>query len=174
MAAAQRVRTKRLLTEAEGYLELGMPQHALEVLRRIDDPATFRAQWLHLQGLARQQLGQIDRAADLLEQAADLAPSNLGVQLTLAALLRLQGRIGEATQRLVSLMEHSPELASEAALHYMLARLYSLQGDKDRLLWHLNKAVELAPELRERLRDEEDFRPFTGDPDFQALFSIIV
>ncbi len=174
MAAAQRVRIKRLLAEAEGYLELHMPQQALEALQRIDDPATFRAQWLHLQGLAYEQLGQLDRAVALLEEAAELAPSNLPIHLTLATLLRHQGRVAEAIERLVHLMQENPELATEAALHYTLARLYSLRGDKEHLLWHLSKAVELAPELREQLPQEEDFRPFADDPDFQALFSIIV
>ncbi len=174
MAAAQRVRIKRLLNEAEGYLELQMPQQALRALERIDDPATFRAQWLYLQGLAQQQLGDLDRAVALLEDAVELAPSNLVMHLALASLLRQQGRIAEAIRRLVRLMQESPELAAEAPLHYTLARLYSLNGDKEHLLWHLSKAVELSPELREQLSQEEDFRPFAGDPDFQALFSIIV
>ncbi len=174
MAATQPVRIRRLLTEAEGYLELQMPQQALRALQRIDDPATFRAQWLHLQGLARQQLGQQDQALALLEQAAELAPSSLGIQLSLAAQLRQQGRLDEAVERLVQVMNDVPELAGESALHYALARLYSLQGDKAHLLWHLSKAIELSPELREQLPQEEDFRPFADDPDFQALLSIIV
>ncbi len=43
-----------------------------------------------------------------------------------------------------------------AAAHYNVARLYSRSGDIDRCLVYLDRALELAPNLRPEATDDEN------------------
>ena len=50
MNARTRGRQAKIQLEAEGYLELGMPEHALQTLGRLGDPAKFDVGALYLWG----------------------------------------------------------------------------------------------------------------------------
>ncbi len=173
VASPQVQRTRRLLRQAQGYLELNMPQQALETLQRVT-PGSFQAQWNFLLGQAHAQLGEASKAQEHLQRAAELAPSNPEIQLAWAQFLHQRGQSQQAVATLLQLLENHPEAASQAPLHYLLARAYSLLGKKEPMLWHLSKAVELEPGLRQQIAHEGDFRPFAHDPDFLALFSMTV
>ena len=62
MSLHNRIRYQRLLREAEGYLELGLPQLAIQTLEKIDEPGTFRGIQLYL-------LGEAFRAQGLFAEA---------------------------------------------------------------------------------------------------------
>ncbi|MEK6238974.1 MAG: tetratricopeptide repeat protein [Planctomycetales bacterium] len=77
-------RMKDVFSEAEGYLELGMPQHALEVLERCAPYGwEHRTEFLYLQAEALRELDRLDEAAGVLEEALVHDPSELRLRLAL-------------------------------------------------------------------------------------------
>lgn len=68
------VKTVKHLFAAEGYLELGMPQYALNELAAIDDPNPVEASVEYLSGEAFRQQERYDDAVKSLERAARLIP----------------------------------------------------------------------------------------------------
>ena len=68
------VKTVKRLFAAEGYLELGMPEQALEELALIEDPAPVEASVEYLTGEAFRQQERYDDAVKALERAARLIP----------------------------------------------------------------------------------------------------
>lgn len=68
------VKTVKHLFAAEGYLELGMPQYALNELAGIEDPEPVEASVEYLSGEAFRQQERYDDAVKSLERAARLIP----------------------------------------------------------------------------------------------------
>ncbi len=68
------VRAVKRISEAAGYLDLEMPQQALETLRCISNPGPFEAQIEFLKGKAFQQNAQFEQAAVCLAVAAKKVP----------------------------------------------------------------------------------------------------
>ncbi|MCL2623729.1 MAG: hypothetical protein FWD31_08700 [Planctomycetaceae bacterium] len=68
------IRTVKRMTEASGYLDIEMPQQALEVLCRITQPGPFVAQVAFLCGKALQQVKRFEDAALCLAVAAKSIP----------------------------------------------------------------------------------------------------
>jgi tetratricopeptide (TPR) repeat protein len=87
------VKTVKRLFAAEGYLELGMPQYALEELAAIEDATPVEASVEYLTGEAFRQQERYDDAVKSLERAAQLipAPFNKVVWLSLSDCFRKRG-----------------------------------------------------------------------------------
>jgi tetratricopeptide (TPR) repeat protein len=162
---------QRILREAEGYLEIGMPQYALDVLARMNDPGTFKGQQSYLTGEALRALERYDEAIRPLEQAADILPSNIAVWLALGWCRKRTGRLDLAIQALERAEEVEPK---QALIQYNLACYWSLAHKKQRALAYLRRAISLDPNFRDLIGDETDFDPIRSDPEFRALASIIV
>lgn len=171
MTGGNRIRLQRILREVEGYLELEMPQTALELLNRIQEPGTFRGQQLYLTGEALRSLERYSDAIAPLEQAADLQPSNLRIWLALGWCQKRVGRLDLAIEALERAEEVAPD---EAVVPYNLACYWSLAGKKQQALSYLSRAFAIDPEFRERIHEEPDFDPIRSDPEFRALTEIIV
>ena len=88
VSAGNRIRIERVLREAEGYLELGMPRQTLALLDRIEQPGTFKARILFLKGDALRGLESYQEAVPLLVDAVDLAPSNIHAWMALGLVLQ--------------------------------------------------------------------------------------
>lgn len=70
----QVVRAVKRLSQAIGYLELGMTQQALACLEGIDDPGPFTAVAEMLRGEAARREDRLDDAARSFEAAARMMP----------------------------------------------------------------------------------------------------
>jgi len=171
VSRSDRIRTRRILREAEGYLELGMPDHALKNLDRITDPATFRGQALYLRGEALRALRRHREALSHLEEAADLAPSNVQIWVALGWCYKRAGKIHLAVEALERAIDVQPSMP---LLHYNLACYLSLAGEKRRAVRELATAIEMDDGYRYKVIDEPDFDALRGDPEFLSLTSIIV
>jgi hypothetical protein len=66
-------------------------------------------------------------------------------------------------------IEAHPESAS---LHYNMACLEAVQGNRETALAALRTAVELKPEVAEWARDDDDFESVRDDPGFRALTAL--
>jgi tetratricopeptide (TPR) repeat protein len=171
VSASNRIRLQRVLREAEGYLELGMPRQALALLDRIDQPGTSKGQYLFLKGDALRNLENYQDAVPLLVAAVDLAPSKIDAWMALGWCYKRIGRLDDAIDSLERAHEVQP---AEPLIEYNLACYYSLKGVKQQALDHLSRAINTNPIFKEMVGREPDFDPIRSDPGFQALVSVTV
>jgi tetratricopeptide (TPR) repeat protein len=162
----KRIRQTKVQRAAEGYLELGMPQHALDTLARLGDPAGFDGHGLYLRGEALRAMERYREALLPLTQAARLAPENLHVWFALGWCYKRTGQIDLAIRSLERVLAVDP---AEALVHYNLACYWSLAGDKRRALEYLSQALAIDPDYRRLIDGEPDFNSIRSDPQFQAL-----
>ncbi|MBL9092391.1 MAG: tetratricopeptide repeat protein [Planctomycetaceae bacterium] len=171
MSLHNRIRYQRLLREAEGYLELGLPQLAIQTLEKIDEPGTFRGIQLYLLGEAFRAQGRFAEAIEALEASADKKPSKIDIYLALGWCYKRTGRLDRAIEALEKALAID---AKQAILHYNLACYWSLNGDKRRTCDYLSEALRLDPDYRDLIAGESDFDPVREDPEFQSLTSVTV
>lgn len=169
-----RLRYSQILKEAEGYLELDLPEQALATLERAGEGGTFRGHVLYLRGEALRALERYAEAADALREAADLSPSNVSIWLALGWCYKRTDRLELAIDALQQAQHTDPDPATAALLLYNLACYWSLAGKKERALSSLAGAFALDAHYRDLVGSEPDFDPLRSDPDFRELTSIIV
>jgi tetratricopeptide (TPR) repeat protein len=169
--ARNQIRLEQIERHAEGYLELGMAQHALDELDQLRVAAAGSPRALYLRGEALRELERYREALKPLRKAAKVDPDNTHVWLSLGWCHKRTGRVDLAVKALERALEVEP---TEPLLQYNLACYLSLVGNKERALAHLSQALKLAPRYREMVHDEPDFDPIRSDPDFEALTRVIV
>lgn len=172
MISHRRVRLNQVLREAEGYLELDMPQHALDALTRlVKTEVATSPTYYYLEGEALRATQRFDDALVPLNKAAELAPGNVHVWLALGWCYK---RIGEIELAIESL-ERALEIEEDQALvHYNLACYWSMAGNKRQALDYLSRSFALDSHYRDLVAEESDFDPIRSDPEFLALTSVIV
>lgn len=166
MESKKQRNARRKLIEAEGYLELGMPEEALRILDStiwqgaLEFPAHF------LRGLILRDLTRYDEAVEALESAHRARPDDTDVLLTLGWCLKRANQLPLAIRAL----EHASRAQPKNALvRYNLACYHSLAGDRRAALDELKRALDLDPKLRELIDGETDFDPIRTDPQFRRL-----
>lgn len=160
------VRRAKIQREAEGYLELGMPEYALRALGRLGDPAAFDGETLYLWGEGLRALERFFEALMPLERAAKAAPDDIRVRIALGWCYKRTGRLDLAIDALEQALLVEPE---EPLLRYNLACYLSLAGRKRRALRYLSLALASDPAYRELVEAESDFDSLRNDPEFQAI-----
>lgn len=156
MALKRSNRLIRQLDRAEGYLMLDLPALALEILQSRTESQWGRYQFesSFLCGEALRALGRYRDALRPLENAARLQPGNIGVAISLGWCYKRTHRLAQAIDALLRAGQEHPD---EPLLHYNLACYWSLAGYPDQALNELGLAIELDPDLRDRIADEPDF-----------------
>lgn len=161
----------RQLREANGYLELGMSEHALGVLERLNDIDEVRVEIACLRGMALRELKRYREAIPPLLIAAEAQPQDINLWIALGWCYKRIGRLDLAIDALERARKVRP---NEALILYNLACYWSLMKNKEMSLQYLARALSLDETYRLMIPDETDFDPLRGDPDFQTLTSIIV
>lgn len=165
------IRRVHTLRQAEGYLELNMPESAVAVLNRLGDSDVLGAHGLYLLGESLRSMERYCEALVPLAKVAALVPEDPHVALAIAWCYKRVGRLESA----IAAMERALEYSSTCAiLHFNLACYLSLGQSVRRSLRHLSRALTLDPALRDLLDDEADFDPIRMDPGFVALTSLVV
>jgi tetratricopeptide (TPR) repeat protein len=170
-SAHDRIRRQHLLVQAEGYLELGMVEHALEVLDRCEQLARLPEHGLYLRGQCLRELGRFREALDPLWQAAQSNPENIGTWLALGWCYKRTGKLDRAIESLEEALSVEP---NDALVHYNLACYWALAKNKRQALNYLRKAFALEEDYRSLVAEESDFDPIRDDPAFQALMRVTV
>ena len=171
MTDLERTRLKHAERQAEGYLELGMAEHALEILFPHGQRRQLSPRGLYLWGEALRSLERYQEALAPLEAAAENTPDNVPVRLAMGWCYKRTGKLPQAVAALERALVTSPE---NALLHYNLACYLSLAGRKPEAVKHLSKALIAEPVYRLMLEDEPDFDPMRNDPAFVALTQVSV
>ncbi len=166
-----RIRRQQLLLQAEGYLELGMADHALQVLSRCGDEQSLPDHALYLKGQCLRELGRFREALDPLWQAAQRSPDNISIWLALGWCYKRTGKLDRAIESLEEALAAEP---NDALVHYNLACYWSLAKNKRQALSYLARAFKLQDEYRNLVAEETDFDPIRDDPAFQALLRVAV
>jgi tetratricopeptide (TPR) repeat protein len=186
--SVHRHQQQQLIRQAEGYLELGMYEHALAIAERVDvvsrltggdakDPgeAEDHNQLLghaaYIKGEALRSLERYEEALVPLLVAAKRSPDDIHVWLAIGWCYKRTGRLNLAIGALDAALATDP---GNALLHYNLACYWSLSGEKDRVLEYLGEALEIDDSYRLLIDEEPDFDPLRNDRDFLALTSVIV
>ena len=164
-----RIRLRQYERQAEGYLEIGMPQQALDALERLTRAQSLGSHGLYLRGKALADLGRYADALTPLGEVARVDPENIHVRLIQGWCHKRIGRIDLAVRDLETALRSSPD---DALLHYNLACYQSLAHNKRRALRHLSRALVLDASFRTLIDGESDFDPLRSDADFQALLGI--
>ena len=161
-----RIRRMKLQHQAEGYLELGMPQQALDVLGRVGEAGDIDARTLYLQGEALRSLGRCADALTVLRRVAEKEPESIHVWLAIGWCYKRTGHLELAIEALEAALAADPE---EALIHYNLACYWCLAGGKRQTLMYLEQALILDSSYRSMIEGESDFDAMRADPDFQAV-----
>jgi Flp pilus assembly protein TadD len=156
----------KLQHQAEGYLELGMPQQALDLLDRLEGTEGSDGQTLFLQGEALRALERFHDALIPLNRAAQAEPENIHVWLALGWCHKRTGRLDWAIDALETARSLDPE---DALVRYNLACYLTLAGKKRQALTYLEQAVSLDPHFGRLSEREADFDSLRSDPEFRAI-----
>jgi Flp pilus assembly protein TadD len=157
--------------QAEGYLELGMPLHALDVLARVGSSDRLSDHGLYLKGEGLRALGRYREAIEPLSRAAQGDPRNIHVWLALGWCHKRTGRIDLAIESLEEALAVEP---NDALVNYNLACYWAVANSKRQSLAYLERAFELEDHYRALVADEPDFDTIRSDPGFQSLVRVTV
>jgi Flp pilus assembly protein TadD len=171
VSSHDRIRRQQLIMQAEGYLELGMPGHALDVLERCGDPELLTEHALYLQGESLRSLERYREAVVPLKRAAQGDPNNIHVWLALGWCYKRTGRLDLAIEALEEALAAEP---NDGLVHYNLACYWSLANNKRQALSYLARAIHLKDRYRAMVAEEPDFDTIRQDPAFQALVRVTV
>jgi len=166
MAQVARDRIIRKLAEAEGYLDLGLPRRALDILQARPDWTSMQFEASFLMGRALRTLERHREALRPLEIAYALRPGDVGVAMALGWCYKRTHRLAQAIDALERAARKHPE---EPLLHYNLACYWSLAGEPSKALDELSSALDLEPDLRLRIPSEPDFDAIRSHAGFQRL-----
>jgi Flp pilus assembly protein TadD len=159
------------VTQAEGYLELGMASHALALLERWGEGDALPEHVLYLKGQVLRELGRYREALEPLTRAAHCNPDNVSAWLALGWCYKRTGKLDRAIESLEEALSVEP---NDALVHYNLACYWSLARNRKQALAYLAKAFDLQDEFRSLVADEPDFDSLRSDPAFQALVRVTV
>lgn len=166
MSRISRDRVRRLLDEAEGYLMLDLPSRSLQILGSRPDWSTMKFEANLLKGEALRCLDRYREALKPLEVAASLRPGDKRVALALGWCYKRTNRLAQAIDSLERALRENPD---ESLLHYNMACYWSLAGNGPKALDALSTALDLDPDLRSLIAEEQDFDRLRGHPEFDRL-----
>lgn len=166
MSRISRDRVRRLLDEAEGYLMLDLPRRSLQILSSRPDWSTMQFEASFLKGESLRCLDRFREALKPLEVAASLRPGDTRVALALGWCYKRTNRLAQAIDSLERALRENSE---QPLLHYNLACYWSLAGNSPKALDALAAALDLDPELRSLIAEEQDFDQLRGNPEFDRL-----
>ena len=170
MAASSLDRQQRLLEAARGYLELNMPDYAINELRQIRSLDSCAFDWHSLMGHAQRLKSEYHTALVSFQKALDRRPQATDVLMGMAWCHKRLDDIDEAILLSEQAQQRQP---ANAIIQYNLACYLCLAGDRSRALSWLGRALRLDASLVELTADEADFDNLRNDPGFQMIVSVV-
>ncbi|MFH1148438.1 MAG: glycosyltransferase [Pseudomonadota bacterium] len=127
---------------AEQYLDLGMPDKALEILDRgvvlFPDMVELRFN----RGLSLDRLGRYEEARTEYESVLDRKPDHVGATHNLAQICLFANHPAQS----IELLERGIDLGMKhPGIFFVLGRAYDTAGDWDRALMNFDRALTIQP-----------------------------
>ncbi len=145
--------TKQILRAASGWLELGMPDDALNELKNLPQENRCERTAMELRLAAEMALKNWKDAAETAKSLCIESVDDPHHFLHAAFCLHELGETLEAKKWL----QRGPEILSEMALfHYNMACYLWTLGEKERAHNHLNQAFNMDDSFRESARFDKD------------------
>ncbi len=167
MTRESQIYFENLRREAEGYIELGMYQHALDLLQKLNRSfPIIDLGVMYLQGECLRVLDRCCEAWRIMESVTAIQPGNIHVLVNLAWTQKRAGRIDLACDSIREALYFEP---NNALLHFHVACYYSLLGEKRKSVDHLGRALVLDPTFHGMVPEEPDFDPVRNEPEFVHL-----
>jgi len=163
---------RRRIEEAEGFLDLDLPQRALIALEAASLAAKATFEW---HDLASKAFLGAERYADAVPQlyaALDLNPNAVPLLLSLSTCFKKtkqHARAIETMRTAERLCRRGSNADSHASVSFGLAACYALARRKGDMLNWLGRALNEDGRLRKGLVSDADFEEYRGDPDFLSL-----
>lgn len=167
----------RRLVQAEGYLELDLPDEARKCLAQVGEEVRRSYEWNVIVAETHRVSRQFADALRHYEAAHRLKPQDISVHVNMGWCLKRLHRVKDAVEVLRRADEICDLLKRESEhplIRYNLSCYYSLLLDKEQMLDWLRRALEMDPSYAALITNESDFDPFRNDPDFQRLVASVV
>lgn len=166
MSKQSQARREKLLSEAEGYLALDMPDHALAALDEIAEPDEVRFRVFYLRGEALRSQGRHAKAMEALQHAYAIQPDDVPLLMAMAWCYKRTDQLPRSIEMMEQAYEVKPK---EAVVLYNLACYWCLAGNKAQALSWLGRAIRMDKSFRHAATTETDFDSLRHDPDFQLI-----
>lgn len=111
-------------------------------------------------GIAYTMLNDFQRAKEYYEKAAELNSLLYHAKLSLAQIAIIYGELDEAE---MYLFESLKDKELESGSYYYLAQIAMLKGDEDKAINYMKVAVEIEPELYEKMEKDTIFIPIKNN-----------
>jgi len=154
------------LTQAEGYLELGLPEWALRSVDRCDTFGPFAYEAHYLKGEALRALERYDQALIPLREAVRLRPDAVAPRVALGWCLKRTRHLDQAIQVLEELLDHEKP---EAIVPFNLACYWCVAGEKTKALNLLERALRIDPTYARHAASDMDLADLRDEPAFHRL-----
>lgn len=118
-------------------------------------------------GIAYTMLNDFQRAKEFYEKAAELNSLLYHAKLSLAQIAIIYGELDEAE---MYLFESLKEKELESGSYYYLAQIAMIKGDEDKAKNYIKVAIELEPELYEKIEKDTVFLPIKNSIDKPAEY----
>jgi len=132
--------------------------------KAIEIKPDFAEAWVG-KGVALSNLDRYDEAIKAYDKAIEINPNYADAWFNKGLLLDDFGSSDEAFKAIYK------SIVLHADAWYKKARVFSLKGDKENALKNLRKAIELNPKLKEKTKEDEDFKNLWDDEDFKKIVS---
>jgi predicted Zn-dependent protease len=143
----------RTMLAASGWLDLGLPEGALEELNRLSPSDRNRPEALELKLQAQMDAKAWNAAADLARVLCVRQPANARYFLHAAYCLHETGDTLAARNQLLS----GPKALLEMPMfHYNLACYHWTLGEQERARTHLSRAIAMDESYREAALTDRD------------------
>lgn len=147
---------------ARGYLQLGLPEEAGEMLDLLPIEVRTSSAVVFMRAEIYIHLEKWRKAMALVQPMAGMYPSQPAWWLFWGFSLSQLGEIREALQVLAKAAKFNPE---NAPIRYSLARCWAAAGEPAKAKAHLERAFEMDQRLRELASDDADLVMFRPAPD---------
>jgi tetratricopeptide (TPR) repeat protein len=150
------IETKWLLSQARGYLGLGMIEEASGELDQVPAEAARQTDVLTLRALVLQEQAKWPQLAEVAHTLVECQPSECGWWITWAYATR-RSRSLEAAEAI--LLEAERTHPKEAAIQFNLGCYACQRGDLAEARRRVERAVALDPSFRETAESDPDLAP---------------
>lgn len=153
MEESPAIEDQKILTAAQGYMELGMPREALRELRALSQEAAGSALGLEMRIVVLLKLERWSLAATAARKLCRIKPSHPAGFIHLAY---CQHEMGNTELARNTLLKAPSALQKDATYCYNLACYEAVLGQLDAARYYLARSISIDQRFREFARKDND------------------